>query len=134
MCAWRSMARASHGPNHLNTRGGWEHASRAAAAGVGRGGQARHSSSRRRGQHTPTDRHIKPAPKKRGSRMVRRKRSVHVGLVGGVGARPVREVGDKEEGWRVVGVEDSGGQALAPWDSGAGKAELMTAQGVEPET
>ncbi len=48
---------------------------------------------------------------------LRRKRGAHVGLVGGVGARPVCEVGDKEEGGLVVvGVEeeDSGGQALAP--------------------
>ncbi len=34
-----------------------------------------------------------------------RKRGADVGLVGGVGARPVSEVGDKG-----VGVEDSGGQ------------------------
>ncbi len=57
---------------------------------------------------THTDRHIKQPPKKRGSR-ISRKRGAHVGLVGGVGARPVREVGNKEEGWRVVGVEDSCG-------------------------
>jgi hypothetical protein len=66
---------------------------------------------------THTYRQTKPPPKPRQncrSRLIRRKRGAHVGLVGGVvGARPVREVGDKdEEGGRVVlGVkeEDSGG-------------------------
>jgi hypothetical protein len=52
---------------------------------------------------------------KRGSH-IRQKRGAHVGLVGGVGALPVHEVGDKEEGGRVVGVEESGGQALASRD------------------
>ncbi len=47
------------------------------------------------------------------------KHGAHVGLVCGVGARPVREVGDKDEGRRVVGVEYSCGQALAPRDGGA---------------
>ncbi len=42
--------------------------------------------------------------------------SAHVSLVVGVGARPVLKVGD--EGGRV-GVEDGGGQALAPRDWGA---------------
>jgi hypothetical protein len=62
--------------------------------------------------------------------LIRRERGAHAGLVGGVGARPVREVGDEEEeGWRaaavvvvvaVLGVEeeDGCGQALAPRDGG----------------
>jgi hypothetical protein len=52
----------------------------------------------------PTHKYIK-LPQKKGCSRMSRKRGADVGLVGGVGARPVSEVGDKG-----VGVEDSGGQ------------------------
>jgi hypothetical protein len=93
--------------------------------------------------HRRTHRQTKPPPKPRPSgrsrlslRLIRRKRGAHVGLVGGVGARPVREVGDKDEegGGRVVVVgveEDSCGQALAPRDGGAEVAVGVVADLVE---
>jgi hypothetical protein len=68
--------------------------------------------------------------------MIRRKRGAHVGLVGGVGALPVREVGVEKSrsGGRVVvvvGVDvdvdhtnNRSGQALAPRDGGVAEGAV----------
>jgi hypothetical protein len=124
-------------PTHLNTRGGGAHASsccRAAAAGEAGNKEliiimllslsllAAHADGAAN-THKTHKRH-RQKTRLSGSRLIRRKRGAHVGLVGGVGARPVREVGNEEDSscGRVAAVgveEDSGGQALAPRDGGA---------------